>query len=402
MRLCKFKNYACLLIVGLLCTNTNIAQRSNCSNALSLVKTDSLYNFMQELIGKKEVIINGNPQLIKSRYAFHSGNALAATYLANTCASYGFTIRNIDYSSTGRNVIAEKVGSQFPNKSIMLCAHYDCVGGTNSNFQGADDNASGCAALLEAARVLRNIDFPYTIQLAFWDEEEAGLIGSKAFPSGGSGLPELLTVINLDMIAWDGNKDSLAMIHATPSVPLSLDFADRLHHVIGKHKLPLKSFVKNPGEPNTDHQSFWNRDIPAIGLTEDYDNDFSPNWHRFSDSIENIHIPYFVNMSKLAIMALCEFAQEGLTGLPKLVSGKEFEIYPNPIDHHFCIKSENLNVFNKLQISNLTGEILFEAKDLSQGKNYFILPENFAPGLYFVSLFGSNQHCVTKKIVVNK
>lgn len=66
---------------------------------------------------------------------------------------------------------------------------------------GADDNASGAAVVLEAARLLSSIQTPYTIIFALWDEEEIGLIGSAnyarhAVQSG----EQILGIVNMDML----------------------------------------------------------------------------------------------------------------------------------------------------------------------------------------------------------
>jgi hypothetical protein len=376
------------------------AQKPECASAFQKINADSLKLRLEELVGRKQVFINGIPKFIQSRYAYHSDNALAASYIEDKCLSYGYSIRTFEFGSSGKNVIAEKRGTQFPNQSIMLCAHYDCVGGKFTPSQGADDNASGVAALLEAARVLKDINFPYTIQLAFWDEEELGLLGSKAFPASGGGLPEPITVINLDMIAWDGNKDSLAMLHVTPSLPKSLEFADRMHYLIGKYKLPLKVIVKNPGEPNTDHQTFWDRGIPAVGLTEDYDNDFNPHWHLYSDSIENIHQNYFLNMSKLAIIALCEFSHEGITGIENKGNVSELTAYPNPAIDMITLTGKDLHDIEVVKLQSLTGQAVFLPFYSFSNTLEIILPNNLPPSIYFISIFGSNQTFLPVKFIV--
>ncbi len=153
------------------------AQKPECTSAFQKINADSLNLRLEELVGKKQVFINEIPKLIQSKYAHHSNNALAASYIEDKCLSYGYSIRNFEFGAAGKNVIAEKRGTQFPNQSIMLCAHYDCVGGKFTSSQGANDIASGVAALLEAARVLKDINFPYSIQFTFWDEEELGLLG---------------------------------------------------------------------------------------------------------------------------------------------------------------------------------------------------------------------------------
>jgi hypothetical protein len=198
------------------------------------------------------------------------------------------------------------------------------------------------------------------------------------------------------MIGWDGNNDSLAMLHVSPNLPKSIDFGSRMHYIIGKYNLSLKSIIKNPGEPNTDHHSFWTKEVPAIGLTEDYDNDLSPHWHKFSDSIDNIHIPYFVNMSKLAIMTLCEFAQEGINGINEDIKPSELKVFPNPAQQQFCV--ENLENGKEICILNSFGKTITQF-ELSNGKtNCFETPKN--AGIYFVKIIDLNQRVYLKKLVV--
>lgn len=76
----------------------------------------------------------------------------------------------------GINLVAERQGSDPSLGTVLLGAHYDTV----EVAPGADDNATAVAALLEAARLLRQ-PTPRTLQLVFFDLEERGLLGSKPF-----------------------------------------------------------------------------------------------------------------------------------------------------------------------------------------------------------------------------
>ena len=89
---------------------------------------------------------------------------------------YGYTTQRHEYE-TGVNVIGVKQGLDPQAPQVILSAHYDHIDGC----QGADDNASGVAALFEAARILGDADFSNTLVVACWDEEERGLIGSTAY-----------------------------------------------------------------------------------------------------------------------------------------------------------------------------------------------------------------------------
>jgi Zn-dependent M28 family amino/carboxypeptidase len=95
---------------------------------------------------------------------------------ADRFASLGYTVERHAYA-TGVNVIGVRPGTRVPAEQVFLSAHYDSV----TNCPGADDNGSGVAGVLEAARVLSLQPHDRTIVVACWDEEERGLIGSRAY-----------------------------------------------------------------------------------------------------------------------------------------------------------------------------------------------------------------------------
>lgn len=371
------------------CMLSTQAQESECAAVLLQVKQDSLVHFVKVLSGREATIINGQSEVIESRFATHPGNDLAAGYIKQTVTQYGFNVQDIPFSSSGRNIVAYKNGTNSNTQAYILCAHYDCVGNATMRFQGADDNASGVAALLEAARVLQSINFPYTIILAFWDEEENGLLGSKAFaPDGPLGFWDVKAAINLDMIGYDGNHDSLAMIHTFP-VGSSVSLAAKMVEMNSRYQTGLQTRIKNPGEKATDQQSFWIVGATAIGLTEDYDHDFNPNWHLWSDSIENMNLPYFTQMSKLAIAAICEISKTGkLTGISEQESLR-FVMYPNPVTDVLFIQLNSPMNNVTLRIYDITGhcvqmasydgtKLQLQTEELTSG--YYILEVTAAEG----------------------
>ena len=141
---------------------------------------DSLVYFVKELSGEVSTIIGGSPYTIMSRNKYQEGNNKAADYIKQKLNSYGLVTYNQNWSSTGRNVYGVQLGSLYPNKKYIICAHYDDMP-SGTTAPGADDNASGTAAVIEAARILTQYDSKYTIVYAAWDEEEQGLVGSAYF-----------------------------------------------------------------------------------------------------------------------------------------------------------------------------------------------------------------------------
>lgn len=100
-----------------------------------------------------------------------------------------------DYSSA--NVIAVKPGKS--SKVVIVGGHYDSV----PVGQGADDNASGIAVILEAAEVLKKVETPYTIKFIAFGAEEVGLKGSAYYVSQMSKkeIKNTVAMINLDSLA---------------------------------------------------------------------------------------------------------------------------------------------------------------------------------------------------------
>jgi hypothetical protein len=98
---------------------------------------------------------------------------------------------------TQENVVAEQTGTLFPNSIYIIGGHYDSV----SN-PGADDNASGVAGVIEAARILSQYPTDYTIRYIAFDAEEEGLIGSDYYATGHAG-DDIRGMISMDMIAYD-------------------------------------------------------------------------------------------------------------------------------------------------------------------------------------------------------
>jgi hypothetical protein len=339
-------------------------------------------------------MINNMEQTITSRYVSHPGNNLAAEYLKQTVIAYGFIVEDIPFSTTGRNIVAYKPGTVNPKQAYLVGAHYDCVGNGSMDFEGADDNASGVAALLETARVLQYETFPYTIVLAFWDEEEQGLIGSMAFaPDGPVGYWDVQASINLDMIGYDSNNDSLALLHTFPS-GYSEIFATKLIEVNRLYDTRVNLKIKNPGDKNTDQQSFWLKGGTAIGLTEDYDTDFSPHWHQLSDSIGNMNIPYFTQMSKLACAAICEITETGSYVSVQELAPISFVIYPNPVFNTIQLPNTLDWQTGEFTVYNIMGEQVYKVRANGNSLSVTEIPQ----GLYTLVFKSATSVAVTRFI----
>ena len=134
----------------------------------------------------------------------------AQTNVLDTFAGLGLSA-SID---TGwANVVATKPGTVTPNNIYIVGAHYDSAG-----TPGADDNASGVAGVLEAARVLSQYQFQSTLVFVAFDGEETGLNGSKQYASAAKARGDnILGMLDLDMIAAPGGENGRADIYGQPT-----------------------------------------------------------------------------------------------------------------------------------------------------------------------------------------
>lgn len=357
------KKIAILFILTLcLILTTSHAQNPMVHNLLNDVRIDSLKRFVRGLSGEIPVSINGQLNVIQSRFYLSPGNEKAFQYMKSEFRRYGYTIDSMVFSSQGKNLFAIKPGYKYPNRRFMLGAHYDNLP-DSINAPGADDNASGTSTVLEAARVFRNYNFPYTVVFALWDEEEPGLIGSSAYAATVGNQNEILMgYINVDMLGWDGNNDSIADLHTRP-VANSLSLSGKAQQCNSVYNIGLGLHIINPGSGNTDHAPFWNNNLTAIGIDEEYDNDFNPYWHTLADSVGQFNLPFYLKCSKLAYATLADCASDTVNtvGIGEYSFDNSISVFPNPFLSNLTVKSTQTgNELKRVVISDMFGKIIYD------------------------------------------
>lgn len=328
------------------------------SSILSQVSIDSLMYRSEEISGYRGVIVNGVLDTIFSRYRNRPGNELAYRYIMQKFTSFGLEVDSQKFGSLGKNALAIQPGFVYPHRYFILCAHYDGLPNTTI-APAADDDGSGVATVLEAARILSQFDFEYTIKYAIWDEEEQGLIGSNAYATWAlNNHDTVMGVINLDAIAWDGNNDSVARIHVKP-IADSESLGDSLFIMNERYDIGLNLIINNPGATYSDHASFWNKGYSALLFIEDWDNDPNPQYHTVRDSVTYFNVSYYHRTSKLAIAALSSLA---VPYVNELASGQNnlsgTKIFPNPAHEIITIEWMNSDSLKEVSLLDMHGKLI--------------------------------------------
>jgi subtilisin-like proprotein convertase family protein len=269
---------------------------------ITRITIDSIKKVVRELSGDTTCMIGGNTYLIQTRAYNYPGNELAAQYIYERFQSYGLQASYWQFSSTGKNVIAQKTGVKYPNKKYIIGAHYDSYPFA-SFAPGADDDASGIAVVLEAAKQLSRYNFDYTLLFIGWDEEERGLYGSHAYTDSAYVHGDsIMGYINLDMVGYDPqNRRNVAIYTNTNSLPL----AQFMYSVIYTYfpDMNPQTFYSSSG--GSDQSSFWSHGYKAIWP---FENPSNPSVNSVADSIEWFNFKYFTEMTQNAVACFASLA----------------------------------------------------------------------------------------------
>ncbi len=141
-----------------------------------------------------------------------------------------------------KNVIGTIVGKRNPNDVVVVCAHMDSKSSKRLVYApGADDNASGCAAVLELARILSTHSFNRTIRFIIFSREESGQNGSRAYLKQiDKNSEKIIAGINLDMVAYGKDTDSLHLV----TRPKYRWLADKIYNLSKTYGLRATKVVK--------------------------------------------------------------------------------------------------------------------------------------------------------------
>ncbi|CAE6514192.1 Peptidase family M28 [Nitrosomonas nitrosa] len=235
---------------------------------------------------------------------------VAADYIRTTWQQLGYEVHTQGYYAKGvwsENLEIEITGSTSPGEIILAGAHYDSVTGS----PGADDNASGIAALLEIARLLSGSQPARTLRLvAFVNEEPPffyfGAMGSKIYAQAARARnDDIRMMLSLEMLGYysdqPGSQAYPPCLHwFYPDHGNFIGFVSNL-----KSRQALKKFARAfaarsdfpfetltspafvPGVAWSDQISFWHAGYQAIMVTDTafYRN---PHYHRASDTPEKL------------------------------------------------------------------------------------------------------------------
>lgn len=278
---------------------------------IEAVHQSNMYTQVARLSGVEAVVVGGQSVIITSRHTSAGAPFMADTqYAFEQLQSWGYAVEYETWTNgvyTNRNVIATMSGASFSSEFVYVVAHIDNMPKTGF-APGADDNASGSAAVLALAEIMQGHVFARTIRFALFTGEEQGFLGSDlcAQQAYTNGLA-IVAVHNMDMIAWDSNSNGVLRLHTrttnTTGYIADVEIAALFTNVVALYGLgnALVPVITADGESRSDHSRFWNWGHAAILAIEDDHDDFNPYYHTTNDTLAADNMPYFTAFTKASL-----------------------------------------------------------------------------------------------------
>ena len=273
-------------------------------------------------------IIRSLQRIVGERSPFGGARHLAAVeeFIKAEFASYGLAVESDSFSYRGEsfhNIVA-RLGKSKSEPLIIVGAHFDSVVGT----PGADDNASGVAVLLEAARLFAQLNLATQVLFCAFNLEELNMLGSTAFARklkmDGA---KVAAMVSLEMVGYMDPRPESQKLPAG----LSRFYPDRgdfigvvgnwqsnalLHRFATGMRQAAKLQVETLSVPGkgmilpavrlSDHAPFWDLGYPALMIT---DTSFyrNPHYHAGTDSLETLDIDFMANVCEGVVRGLGVF-----------------------------------------------------------------------------------------------
>ena len=330
-------------------------------------------------------------------------------WLKNKYLSYGYTASQLQedsYTYVGspavcKNLIVTKVGTVYPNIYVIVCGHYDSIGGTGTN-----DNGSGLVSILETARLLQSIPTEYSIKFINFSGEEDGLYGSEHYVSSivNATTPKLniRLVFNLDEVGGVAGiaNNTITCERDTNNSPstnnaVSATMTNELITCVGLYS-PLNTFLSYAYA--SDYVSFQSNNEIISGFFETNE---TSHKHTNTDLLIYMDPVYNYNVAKATIGATMHFAKANTT-LENDDFAANFQVgfFPNPVKDVLSISLGSLvEKSYTFSLVDIQGKKVFSKKVSDAKLIEEINLSGINNGMYLGVLETASQR-ITKKIVI--
>ena len=317
------------------------------------------------------------------------------------------------------NVVAERKGTEKPDEIVIVGGHHDSISTERPWVcPGAEDDASGTAVAMCAARAFRNLNFKRTVRFMGFGDEEAYLLGSEAYANECAEKGEkIIAVLNADMVSYDeekGSRDDL-MVGAPDDAAWLVNYLKAVGGLYGQ-----KLIYEWDGDWVSDDWSFIKVGYAALGVIEgdvgEGGGQEYPWYHTPEDTLDKLQPAFGARCARDLAATLAHLAGVAGTfpeppppGTGAVPFARPFAVYPNP--YSFATSTGGVSFVGvkspaTVEIYDLAGrrvgrEEVAAGRDECAWRPATPEGETLAPGVYLYRVEGQEQK-EAGKIVVAK
>lgn len=327
-------------------------------------------------------------------------------WLKNQYISYGYTnsqIQEYSYTYSGstsvcKNLEVTKIGTLYPTTFVIICGHYDTIGGSGTN-----DNGSGIVSILETARLLQSIPTEYSVKFINFSGEEDGLRGSQHYVSsivnGTTPKMNIRLVFNLDEVGGvAGMVNNTITCERDTSSPTSNNaasntFTNELINCVGLYT-SLGTVLSYAYA--SDYMPFQSNNEVITGFFETNE---TTHKHTATDLLVNMDPVYNYNVAKATVGATLHFAKAST--VLEIADNEDYGVsfFPNPIKDMVHINLGNLTENNyTFSLIDINGKTVF-SRLLENAKQLESINLELIPSGVYLGVLETNGKRISKKLI---
>jgi Zn-dependent M28 family amino/carboxypeptidase len=258
----------------------------------------------------------------------------AAVYIEDEWGTMGYDVERLEYDVSGircANLVTTRKGSARSSEILLLGAHYDSVIGS----PGANDNASGVAALLEIARMFHAVEPMLTVRFVafvneeppfFWTHKQGSMVYAEAARRRGDDIrlmasletigcysdqPGSQSYPPLFRLFYPNRGNFIGIVSDFGSRPAMQRLAEAFRAQSDFPLQTVSTFRFIPGVSWSDHRSFWRHGYPAVMVTDTAFYRYR-HYHTPTDTADKLAFPKLAQVTLGLFEAVAVLAREGV------------------------------------------------------------------------------------------
>ena len=258
----------------------------------------------------------------------------AAVYIEDEWETMGYDVERLEYDVSGircANLVTTRKGSARSSEILLLGAHYDSVIGS----PGANDNASGVAALLEIARMFQAVEPMLTVRFVafvneeppfFWTHKQGSMVYAEAARRRGDDIrlmasletigcysdqPGSQSYPPLFRLFYPNRGNFIGIVSDFGSRPAMQRLAEAFRAQSDFPLQTVSTFRFIPGVSWSDHRSFWRHGYPAVMVTDTAFYRYR-HYHAPTDTADKLAFPELAQVTLGLFEAFAVLAREGV------------------------------------------------------------------------------------------